>query len=314
MSFAAPAFFAGLLVVPLAIAGYLAARRRSARYAVRFPGVGTLAAVLPPEPRWRRHLPLGLFVLALALLCFALARPEATVAVPIERAAVVLVSDSSRSMLATDVQPSRLDAAVQAGRSFLESVPDELRVGLVGFSDAPHTVVRPTTEHDRIRDILEGLPADGATATGDALAAAIDLLEQEAGGARRPPAAIVLLSDGKRTAGRDTVEVAREAARRDLPVHTVSVGTSTATVRGPNGELLPVPPDPETMREVARVSAGRAFTADDAGELGSVYESLGSQIGTKPEKREITAGFAAGGIALLLAAAGVSVRRSARLP
>jgi Ca-activated chloride channel family protein len=317
VSFAQPLFLLGLLAVPAAVALYLLARRRRRRYAVRFTGVETLAALVAGVPAWRRHLPAGLFLVALGALALALARPHATVAVPVERAAVVVIMDASRSMLATDVEPSRMEAARRAGRSFLESVPDRLRVGFVGFSETPHTLESPTEDHAEVLAALESLAADGGTGTGDAVMAGLAMLEDEddaRGGRGRPPAAIVLLSDGRATTGRDPVEAARRAGRLRIPVHTVALGTETATVPTPTGLRLPVPPDPETLREMASVSRGQAFSVEDADELDSVYKRLSSQIGTKEEKREITAGFAAGGIALLLAATGLAVRWTGGLP
>lgn len=313
MSFAAPLFLLGLVAVPAAAAGLWLARRRRQRYAVRFTGVPVLAGLLGAESRLRRHAPPALYLLALAALALALARPQATVAVPVERASVLLVTDASRSMLATDVDPSRLEAAQAAAGRFLDELPEEVRAGAVGYSDFPHTVRPPDQDHDAARASIEGLAADGGTATGDALATALELLER--GGGERPPAAIVLLSDGATTRGRDPVQVAREAGRLGVPIYTVALGTPSGFVpTSPGGPPLRVPPDPETLREIADASGGRAVEVDEAGELDAVYERLGSEIGTRDEKREITAGFAAGGIALLLAAAGLSLRWSGRLP
>jgi Ca-activated chloride channel family protein len=313
VSFQAPLFLLALAVVPLALLAYRQFRRRARRYAVRFPGVPTLAAVLGSVPRWRRYVPLALYLLALAALATALARPEHTVAVAAEQAAVVLVNDTSRSMLATDVEPNRMEAARSASKDFLERVPGDLRIGAVAYAESPHTLERPTTDHEQIRSLIEGLSADGGTGTGEALMAGLRMFGERDEG-QRSPAAMVLLSDGKTTTGRDPVEVARVARRQDVPIYTVALGSSTAVVPGPGGGVLPVPPDPETLRQIARASGGRAFTADDADELDTVYERLGSAVGTKDEKRQLTAGFAAGGIVLLLAAAATSLLRVGRLP
>jgi Ca-activated chloride channel family protein len=223
----------------------------------------------------------------------------------------VLVMDASRSMQATDVQPSRLDAARAAGKRFLGRVPEQMRVGMVGFSDSPQTIQQLTYDHREVRAALDSLTADGGTATGDALSAALGLFERK--DRRGPPAAIVLLSDGKATAGRDPVEVAREAKRLDVPIFTVALGTEEGVIPGGFGGQ-PVPPDPETMREIAHESGGRAFEVDNADELDSVYGRLGSSVGTKKEHREITAGFAAGGLVFLLGAVVLSLRWSGRLP
>jgi Ca-activated chloride channel family protein len=215
-------------------------------------------------------------------------------------------------MLATDVEPSRLDAARGAAEAFLDGVPDDLRVGAVAFSTSPRSAVSPTHDRDSVRAHLETLRADGGTATGEGLAEGLRLLERD--GNRRPPAAIVLLSDGKTTTGRDPVELAREARAVGVPIYTVALGTSAATIPDSSGGSLPVPPDPETMAEIATASEGESFDVDDADELGSIYERLGSQIATRPEQREITVGFAAGGIVLLLAASVLGLRAGGRLP
>jgi Ca-activated chloride channel homolog len=224
----------------------------------------------------------------------------------------VLVNDVSRSMLATDVDPSRMEAARSAALRFLAQLPDGALVGAVAFSEEPHTIEPPTEDKNEVEAMIEGLAADGGTATGDALAAALALVDGR--GEERVPAAIVMLSDGKATTGRDPLPVARAARRLEVPIHTVSLGTRGAIIEVPGGGLLPVPPDPETMRRIARLSGGRSFEVSDADELGSIYEQLGSRVATKDERREVTAAFAAGGIVLLLGAAAFGVRATARLP
>jgi Ca-activated chloride channel homolog len=309
MSFAAPLFLLGLLVVPLGAALHALAQRRRRRYAVRFPGTPVAAAAAPATARWRRHVPAALLALAAAGLVLALARPEATVAVPVEQASVVLVTDVSGSMEAADVAPDRLRAARAAAEDFLDEAPDELRVGLVAFSDSSRVLQAPTTDHDQVRAALDGLVAGGGTATGDGLDAALQALEPAQEG-ERPPAAVVLLSDGAATAGRDPVEVAREAAASDTPVYTVALGTPDGVVQG----NLRVPPDPEAMRQIAQASGGQAFEAADGDQLAAVYERLGSKLGTREETREVTAAFAAAGILLLGGAMAASVRWLGRLP
>jgi Ca-activated chloride channel homolog len=312
VSFASPGFLAALAVVPLALIAYSASRRRARRYAVRYPGVATLAPLLPHASSWRRLLPLTLFLASLALIALALARPHATVAVPKEQASIVLVTDVSRSMLAEDVDPSRLEAARSAAQRFLEEVPEEARVGAVAFSTDPHTIEPPSDDRGKIEDLVDALSADGGTAAGDALAVAVGLVDGPE--EDRPPAAILLLSDGETTTGRDPLPVARRAGRLGIPIHTVALGTRTATITTPDGTLIPVPPDPEAMRRIAELSGGRDFQVDDADELGGLYEDLGSRVATEEELREITGAFAAGGIVLLMAAAALGTRATARLP
>jgi Ca-activated chloride channel family protein len=311
MSFQAPLFLLGLVVIPLALLALFAARRRPARYVIRFPAAATLAAVVGRTGRARRVIPPALLCLSLAGLVLALARPEATVAVPIEKASVMLVTDTSGSMNATDVTPTRLAAAQSAASRFLDRVPKSLQTGLVAYADGPHTVLRPTQDRDAIKSTVQALQANGGTATGDALESALNALGKR--DAKSPPAAIVLLSDGASKTGRDPAEVAREAKAAGVPIYTVALGTADGIIQT-QGQTLSVPPDPQALAEVAALSGGRAFAAEDSDALDQVYETLGSRIGTKKEKREVSAGFAAAGLLLLGGAAFTSLRWRGRLP
>jgi Ca-activated chloride channel family protein len=311
MSFQAPLFLLGLVVIPLALLALFAARRRPARYVIRFPAATTLAAVVGRTGRVRRVIPPALLCLSLAGLVTALARPEATVAVPIEKASVMLVTDTSGSMNATDVSPTRLAAAQSAATRFLDRVPKSLQTGLVAYADGPHTVLRPTQDRDAIKSTIAALQANGGTATGDALESALNALGKR--GAKSPPAAIVLLSDGASKTGRDPAEVAREAKAAGVPIYTVALGTADGIIQA-QGQVLAVPPDPQALAEVASLSGGRAFAAEDSDALDQVYQTLGSRIGTKKEKREVSAGFAAVGLLLLGGAAFTSLRWRGRLP
>jgi Ca-activated chloride channel family protein len=236
--------------------------------------------------------------------------------VPIERASIMLVTDHSRSMLATDVQPDRLAAAQRAARTFLDQLPKPVRIGAVAFSDSPDAVQSPSNDHDATRRIVDGQVADGATATGDALQVAIDALRNDRQNGKRPPSAIVLLSDGKTTVGPDPVAIARTAGQLKIRIYTVALGTRDATVPNPNpfGTPLSVAPDPETLRQISQVSGGRAFTAEDDEQLSSIYKTLGSQLGTRQQEKEVTARFAIVGLVLLLGAAAASMRWAGRLP
>ena len=316
MSFANPAFLAALAIVPIGALIYAQQRRRRKRYAVRFPAAPTLAAIAPAVPAWRRRVPPLLLAVAAASLAVALARPQKTVAVPIERASVVLITDSSRSMLADDVDPTRLEAATDAAENFVDRAPDKLQIGFVGFSTSPHTVIDPTVDHDTIRDAIGGLQADGGTATGDALIAALERLKVRRGkDGRRAPAAIILLSDGKTTVGTDPLEAARQARQLRIPVFTVALGTDGGILPGTSFQPpVSVPPDPETLRQIARLSGGRAYEVADSQELDRIYQSLGSKVGTKRETREATSAFAGAGLLLLLAGLATGLRWRGRLP
>ena len=318
MTLQAPLFLALLALIPLGVVAHRAAVRRRRRFALRFPAVSTLATIQAAPPAWRRRVPAALLALAVVALALALTRPQRTVQVPVEQASVMLVQDASGSMDATDVDPSRLAAAVDAARRFLDSVPSATRVGLVAYSTAPYTAQRPTTDRDLVRATLDSLVADGGTATGDALLTALEALGRDPDATAPPegaaaPAAIVLLSDGKSMGGRDPDVIARAAGRVGVPIYTVALGTPDGFVEGPLGEIIPVPPDPAQLRRIAAASGGRAFAVDDAERLESIYEALGSQLGTEPRRREVTAVFAGLGLLTLLAAAGLSVRWRGRV-
>jgi Ca-activated chloride channel homolog len=319
VSFASPLWLLALLAVPLALAAYVLSRRRATRYAIRFPAASTLALAAGAVAPWRRHLPAGLALAAVAALALALAKPQASVSVPIQGASIVLVTDHSASMSADDVDPTRLDAARTAAETFLDKLPSATRVGIVTYSDGPDGTQPPTTDRTPVRDLLDAQVATGATATGDALQVALDqLTPQQRGPAKgRPPAAILLLSDGKTTTGRDPLAVAQEAKRAGVPIYSVALGTSDATIPDPTGGFGPpiaVPPDPETLKQISQISGGRAFSTGDADQLKSIYQDLGSRLAKKHTHREITAGFAAAGLVLLLAAGLTSLPGVGRLP
>ncbi len=317
MSFHNPVYLLALVIVPLVIAAYLIAQRRRQRYAVRFAALDTLASVAPKSPGWRRHLPAALICLALAALAVALARPQASVAVSTEKANIMLVTDVSTSMAATDVTPNRLAAAQQAASAFIDKLPKGIKVGAVAFSNTAQTISRPTADHNQVRGGIQALRAAGGTATGNGIQAALQALREP--NAKKPtPSAIVLLSDGKATSGIDPITQAQAAKKARIPIYTVALGTQSGslTVSGPLGvpESVPVPPDPEALRQIAQTSGGRAFTAADSKKLSTVYGKLGSRIASHKEKREITAGFAGGALVLVLLAGLLSMRWFGRLP
>jgi Ca-activated chloride channel family protein len=251
--------------------------------------------------------------LALAVLILAAAKPERTVAVPVERASIALVTDVSGSMMARDVKPTRLVAAKRAARRFVDKVPSRVNVGLVAFNGTPTVLHSPTRDRDAVRAAIDGMTSSGATATGEAIAAGTQMLRPTASRARRkPPAAILLLSDGTSTRGRDPIEQARAARRLGVRVYTVTLGTDegTITVTRQDGSTAtrPVPPDPQSLAEIARVSRGKAYTAGSTDRLEEIYGQLGSELGHRKEKRQITSVFAGGGLVLLLTGIAMSMR------
>jgi Ca-activated chloride channel family protein len=315
MNFGSPWWLLALLAVPLAIAALAASRRRARRYEVRFPAVASMVAAAGVVPFWRRHLATGLALAAMAALAVAAAKPQHTVRVALSSASIMLVTDHSGSMQATDVRPTRLRAAQQAAHNFIDALPGGVKLGIVAFSLQPDAAQAPTTDYGVTKRVVDGQVASGGTASGDALAVALDLLRQ--GKQTAPKAsAIIMLSDGARTVGRNPIPVAQAAARLKVPIFTVALGTQDAVVPNPDpfGAPLPATPDPATLRQISRITHARSFAASDADQLGSIYKSLGSQLGSKTERRELTVEFGLAGLLLLLAAAGTSLRFSGRLP
>jgi Ca-activated chloride channel homolog len=325
MSFAWPIALSGLALVALALIAYLVAQRRRRRYVVRFTNLDLLENVVADSPRWRRHIPAVLTLLALSALVVGMARPQVAVAVPREEATVILAMDSSGSMTATDVAPDRMTAAREAASSFVEGLPDGFRVGVVSFSNEADVVVPPTADHDEALRGLSALRADNGTALGDAIARSVDLgvtsLDEQLAAAKdsETPVVVLLLSDGANTTGDyEPLEAAQKAKDAGVPVYTVALGTDEGTVQGPDGyggmRTIRVPPDPATLSKVAELTGGKFFEAADQDALKSVYDEIGSQVGVEHEQRELTVFFTAAGAALLLLGGALSTLWFGRIP
>jgi len=337
MSFAWPLALVLLLLVPVVAFAYVAAQRRRARYAVHFTNLDLLANIVDETPAWRRHVPPVLYIGALAALIIALARPEITVSVPREEGTVILVTDISGSMNAQDVEPSRLAAAQDAAAVLIDDLPENFRVALVTFSTGVQTRVMPTTDREEVLDALYSLWANGGTAMGDAIMHALDLarleLQARDGNGQQPsptpsqqrdpgedsPIVVVLLSDGYNTAGSaDPIQAADEAADFGLPVFTIALGTQNGVVQIPDASgvlrSVRVPPDEETLEEIAERTGARFFSAPDADELRGIYEDLGSRIGHDREQREITPAFIAAALVALAAGGGLALFWFNRFP
>jgi Ca-activated chloride channel family protein len=299
MTFASPLLLAGLALVPLLLALYAVRERRARRAARAIVAAPLRAAVVPRRAGWRRHVPVVGGLAATGLLLTALARPQTTVAVPVEQARIVIATDRSGSMEAKDVTPDRLTAARNAAQDFLKSVPKSVRVGAITFNQVPTVLAAPTTDRGEVGDAIGSIRAAGTTATGDAIASALKLLKSGHG-----PAAIVLLSDGKSVRGQDVLTVARQAKAARVPIYTVSLGTASGTITTKTGTSQ-VPPDTATMRQVASITGGKAYTISDAKALSAVYQQLGSKLSTKHERQDVSSEFA-GGALLVLVLGGVA--------
>lgn len=322
MSFATPWLLWGLLIIPVLLLVYWFVQRRRNKYAARFTNLDLLANIVDASPGRRRHIPALLALAALAALIVAMARPQAVVAVPRDDATVVLTMDSSASMTATDVAPSRLDAAKAAASSFLDKLPERFRVGLVSFSSTVNVLEEPTDNRDAVRSSLEALEGDVGTALGDAIVTSVGLAptkeEQQKLPGGKSLFAVLLLSDGANTTGSEPLAILDQAKASGVPVYTIALGTDEGTVEITNDfgftQTYAVPPDRETLRRVAEETGGKYFEAPTEADLKAVYQEIGSQVSWKDEKRELTAAFAAGGAVFLLLGAGLSALWFGRIP
>jgi Ca-activated chloride channel family protein len=336
MTLGHPLLLLTLLAIPAAFALHLLVERRRMRYAVRFTNLDVLATVIE-RPSWRRFLPTALFLLAIAALCVAVARPYRRALVPSDRATVILVIDVSRSMEAQDVKPSRLGAAEEAAAAFLDRVPKRVRVGLIAFAGEAQLAAPPTRDHELVRESLQSLEdysGFGGTAIGDAVAYAVQVAQQAVGvGASslaavtskprsaRGLASILFLSDGAQTRGiLQPLEGADRARAAQIPVYTVALGTRAARIPGFMGGGFfggfgrRAAPDPATLRAIAEDTGGEFFAARNAKSLKDAYVKLGAQLGRTPGKTEITYEFLVAAAALLVAAGALATRWSPRLP
>ena len=304
-----------LLVVAALVAAYVAMQFRRKEYAVRFTNLALLGSIAPKRPGWRRHVPATAFLLAMVALVTAFARPARPVKVPRERATIVMAIDVSLSMEATDVEPTRIAAAQEAAKSFVDLVPTRLNLGLVAFSGIAQVLVSPTTDHALLKRSIDNLQLGPRTAVGEAIFASLGAIASvpSAPGQAPAPGRIVLMSDGETTVGRPNELASAAAVEADVQVSTIAFGTDEGyvTVEGRN---LPVPVNRAALAQVAEATGGRAFEAATSKELRRVYADIGSSIGFRTEEREVTSWVVGLALAFALAAAGGSLLWTSRLP
>jgi Ca-activated chloride channel family protein len=326
MSFAQPGWLLLLLVVAALGGGYWLLQRRRRRDVVRFTNLELLERVVPKRRGWVRHAPTALILVALALLTVALAGPTAEAKVPRNRATVMLVIDVSLSMQATDVAPTRLQAAQAAAKTFAERLTSGINLGLISFAGTAAVLVSPTTDREPVKHAIDGLKLSESTATGEAVFAALQSIqsfsESLAGGAEGPPPArIVLMSDGKQTVPgpdgenepRGAFTAARKAAEQKIPISTISFGTLLGRIEL-GGRSTPVAVDDASLREIAQISGGTFFTAASQEELQQVYATLGEQIGYETRRVDVSHAWLVAGTLLAMLGLAGAVALGRRLP
>lgn len=342
MTFIWPAALLLLLVLPLLVAWYLRLQRRRGQLAARYGTLGLLQAPGGGAPRplgWRRHLPPALFLAGLAVLLVALARPQMVVSLPRLQGTVILAFDVSGSMAADDLKPTRMEAAKEAARAFVDRQPATVQVGVVSFSDSGFAVQPPTNEQATILAAIDRLRPERGTSLAHGILTALNAIlvdEGDGNGGQGllysdltpsptpsptpvppgtyAPAAIVLLTDGENTAPPDPLEAVQVAADRGVRVYTIGIGSPEGSTLEIEGFSIHTQLDEPTLQAVAERTGGTYFNAADAEELRSIYTNLNPELGIAPEKTEVTALFAGVSALLLLIGGAFSLLWFSRLP
>jgi Ca-activated chloride channel family protein len=315
-AFLAPHRLYGLLGVMALALVYLLLTFQRQSYTVRFTNLPLLESVAPRRPGWRRHVAAAAFLVAAAALLVSWARPADQVLVPKERATVVLAIDTSLSMQATDVAPSRIVAAKEAALSFVQGLPEPINLGLVTFDGVARVRVTPTTDRGPVENVIQDLELGPATAIGEAIFAGLDAIETAPvvdSEGEPVPATMVVMTDGKTTVGRPDADGAAAAVEAGIPVSTIGFGTAGGTIVI-DGEIQPVPVELAPLQELAETTGGQFFQAQSLDQLESVYADIGSSIGFEEEEREVTDRFVGYAVVLLLASTVLSLLWFQRIP
>jgi len=341
MSFLWPDFLWLLLLIPLLIIAYIIVQRRRQKYALRYASLSLVKEALGRGPGIRRHIPPILFLLGMAGMIVALARPVATIMLPSQQGTIVLTIDVSGSMQAQDMQPSRMEAAKAAARVFVEKQPPSVRIGVVSFSDNAAVVQAPTSDREAILSAINRLSPQRGTAIGRGLLTSVESIFEDPTaraaptvGSRNdllvPPAptatplpvprgsfgagVVVLLSDGESNVGPRPLDVVKQVADRGVRVYTVGVGSPQGTILNVQGRMIRVRLDEETMIKIAEETSGEYFKADTESDLKTVYENLSTRVVFRAEQTELTALFTGGAMVFVLLAGALSLLWFSRLP
>ncbi|HEY2336238.1 MAG TPA: VWA domain-containing protein [Burkholderiales bacterium] len=327
MSFLWPEMLWLYAAVPLLVAMYFYALSRKKKLAVRYASLTLVKEAMGKGQAWRRHVPPLLFLLALAVMVAAIARPQAVVTLPSQHEMIILAMDVSGSMRATDVEPNRLVAAQNAAKAFIAETPENVMIGVVAFAGTATVAQAPTRNRDDVVAAIDRFQLQRATAIGSAIIVSLATIfpndgydvasfmygaENEQRKGPPPPgrkivppgsynnAVIILLTDGQRTTGPDSVAAARLAADRGVRIYTVGVGTPDGKIVGFEGWSMHVRLDEETLKTIADVTRGEYFYAGNAVDLKKVYETLRTKLVMETRKTEVTALFSAAAALLAL--------------
>ena len=334
MQFLWPFMLWCLILVPVLIVMYILAQRRRQRYALRYASLSLVREALGRGPGWRRHVPPALFIVSVAVMFFALARPASVVTLPSQEGTVILTMDVSGSMRADDLKPNRLEAAKTAARAFVDKQPQGVKIGVVSFSDNAFVVQAPTDDKEAVLRAINRLTPQRGTAIGSGMLTSLDAIFEEANGegaaynssadptptptplprGQYEPAIVVLLSDGESNRGPRPMEVVDQLAARGVRVYTVGVGSVEGTVLHTQGRSIRTRLDEETLKRVAESTEGMYYNASTEQDLQAIYENLSTHLVFRKQQTEITAFFTGVAVALSLIAGILSLLWFNRLP
>jgi len=320
-----------LFLIPLLVATWAWAQRRRRKFALRYSSLSLVKDALGPGLSIRRHIPPALFLLALAMMIVALARPIVVVPLPNQEGTFILAIDVSGSMRATDMQPNRLEAAKSAARAFVERQPPTVRIGVVAFSAYAALIQAPTTDREAVVAAINRLSYGGSTAIGRGILISLEAIDEAFNGdvpatASAPPsvptlpegeyapAIVILLSDGANRDGPEPLEIAPQAARRGIRIYTVGVGRSEGAVMPFQGYAVRMRLDEETLRRIADMTDGAYYHASDEEELHTLYKNLSTRLILGAKRTEITFGFTSAAVVLSLIGGLLSLLWFDRLP
>ena len=326
LDFAAPNRLWLLVAAGALAVAYVAMQIRRRRDAARFADPALLPLLVSGKMPWWRHAVALVFAAGLVLATVAAAQPTVPATAERQKATVMLAIDTSDSMKAADVAPSRLAAAVAAAKTFIADLPSTFSVGIVSADATPEVIVAPSTDHAAVQVALDRLATSPGTALGEAIFTALASLpagstpstapnqgsQTEADQAKAPAARVVLLSDGKSTTGRSDEEAIAASKAARVPVSTIAFGTDNASVESA-GQTVQVPVDSSALRAIAEGTGGKFFTAASAEELRSVYADINAEVTVVAIDRGVAVWFAAAALVLLLVASVASMLRTGRV-
>jgi len=324
-----------LLLVPLFVAGYVLLMRRRKRITASYGSLGVVRGPSGKGPGFSRHIPTTLFLAGLAVLTVSLARPQAVVSLPRVEGTVILAFDVSGSMAATDFKPTRMEAAKVAAQDFIQHQPAGVVIGVVAFSDSGFAVQPPTNDRDALLAAIKRLSPQHGTAVGRGIEGSLNTIT--ANNQEGPltysnisptleptptpvpkgtytSAAIVLLSDGENNESPDPLAAAQVAADRGVRIYTVGIGSVAGTNVHVNGFTVHTALDEQTLKQIAQITGGAYYNAQNEQDLLKIYDNLSSSLIIKPEKTEITSLFAGASILILLIGGVLSLSLFSRLP